>query len=304
MRFWRTPPGALVLMTAFTVCVGAAALGIRVQQVTRPARQTQQAANLAADLVKIEPVRFRSSDGVDLAGWLIPGKPEFPAIVLCHDLGGSKASLVNLAIPLQRQGFTLLAFDFRGHGESAGERSSFGIVEKRDVIGAVDYLAAVRGIDARRLGVFGVGMGAFAATLAAQDRPSLRVLVLDSLYPAIEYSLSRKVYENWPFGVQHLSALPLIAFRILDRTGAAGERAADILPRLVGRDVLMVAPAGDLALAGEMERMYHTIPEQENVDGNLITLPATLQSGLYGDNLERYLTRVCAFFESRLVGSS
>jgi len=303
MRFWKTPPGALVLMTAFTVGVGAGALGIRVHQVTRPARHNGGALNLAADLVKMEPVRFRSSDGIDLAGWLIPGKPDLPAIVLCHDLGGSKSSLVNLAIPLQRHGFTLLAFDFRGHGESGGERSTFGLVEKRDVIGAVDYLATVHGIDARRLGVYGVGMGAFAATLAAKDRASLRVLVLDSLYPAIEYPLSRRVYENWPFGVEHLSALPLVAFRLLDRTGASGERAADILPRLVGRDVLMVAPAGDVALAGEMERMYHTIPEQENADGNLITLPATLQSGLYGENLERYLTRVCAFFESRLVRS-
>ncbi len=301
MRFWRTPSGALVLMTAFAVGVGAGALGIRVHQVTRPTRHNDAPQDLAQALVKMEPVRFRSSDGIELGGWLIPGKPELPAIVLCHDLGASKSSLVNLAIRLQRQGFTLLAFDFRGHGESGGERSTLGLVEKRDVLGAVDYLGTVQGIDARRLGIYGVGMGAFAATLAALDRPSLRVMVLDSLYPAIEYPLSRRVYENWRFGVEYLSALPMVALRLLDRSAASGDRAADILPRLVGRDVLMVAPAGDLALAGEMERMYHTIPEQENAEGNLITLPATLQNGLYGENLERYVSRVCAFFESRLV---
>ncbi len=301
MRFWRSLPGGLLLMTVFTLGAGLGALAIRVHQATHPPRRSDEKLDVAAMLVKVQSVRFQSSDGVSLAGWLISGRPDLPAIVLCHDLGGSKSSLLNLAIPLQKAGFTLLAFDFRGHGESRGERSTFGLAEKRDVIGAVDFLTTVQGIDARRLGIYGVGMGAFAATLAAVDRPALRVLVLDSLYPDVDYPLTRRVYENWPFGVEHLGALPRLVFRVMGSAGNAGERAAEILPRLVGRNVLMVAPAGDSELAGEMERMYRSIPERKETDGNLITLPATLESGLYGEDLDRYLNRVCAFFASRLV---
>ena len=91
--------------------------------------------------------------------------------------------MLTLGIALQKGGFTVLAFDFRGHGASGGTGSTLGLDEKRDVIGALDYLAA-SGVEARRIGVYGVGMGAHAAVLAAADRPSASVLVLSGLYPA------------------------------------------------------------------------------------------------------------------------
>jgi hypothetical protein len=175
-----------------------------------------------------------------------------------------------------------------------------GVLEKRDVLGAVDYLVRSREIDSRRLGILGVGMGAHAAALAALDRPSLRVLVLDALYPDVSYPLVRRVYEGWPFGVEHLGFLPRKVFQVM--TGArCEERADEALPALGRRDLLLVAPADDSALANEMERIYRTIPsEKDGIEGNLVTLPATLGTGLYGDDLERYLSRVCGFFESRL----
>lgn len=301
MRFWKSLPGALVLCVTFTVVVGVGALAVRVNEVTRPPRAAENSLPLPELLVKIEPVRFPSSDGIELAGWLLKGKPNKPSIVLCHDLGGSKATLLNLALGLQRAGFTVLALDFRGHGESKGSRSSLGLTEKRDVIGAVDFLAAPgSAAAASHIGVYGAGMGAFAATLAALDRPALRVLVLDGLYPDVEYQISRRVYENWEFGVAHLAALPAAVFGMMRGAGVARECPAEVLPRLAGRALLLLAPAQDASLAAEMERMYKSLPETSDSEGNLVTLPSTQVSGLYGQDLEHYLERVRSFFESRL----
>jgi len=300
VRFLTSLPGILLLTVVFVFAVIAGVLSIRVDRATRPDRVLEASTVLASTFAKFEEVHFPAADGVDLAGWKIPGKPGHPAIVLCHDFGASKASLLNVAIPLQRAGFHLLAFDFRGHGQSGGARSSLGVLEKRDVLGAVDYLVRARDIDSRRLGILGVGMGAHAASLAALDRPALRVLVLDALYPDVSYPLVRRVYEGWPFGVEHLGFLPRALFHVM--TGARSEERADeALPALGRRDLLLVAPADDSALAGAMERIYRAIPtEKDGTEGNLITLPATLGTGLYGDDLERYLARVCGFFESRL----
>jgi hypothetical protein len=49
-----------------------------------------------------------------------------------------------------------------------------------------------------------------------------------------------------------------------------------------------------------MQRMYETIPDLGDADGNLVVLPATQGGGLYGDQFDRYKDRVAAFFSSRL----
>jgi len=55
-------------------------------------------------------------------------------------------------------------------------------------------------------------MGAFAAVLAARDRPALRVLVLDGLYPDVGYPLVRRAFDGWEVGVEHLAFLPRAIF--------------------------------------------------------------------------------------------
>src|SRR6266496_5859588 len=50
------------------------------------------------------------------------------------------STLLGSAVSLNRAGYPLLVFDFRGHGASAGSGSDLGVSEKRDIEGAVEYL--------------------------------------------------------------------------------------------------------------------------------------------------------------------
>ncbi len=301
MRLVRSILGGLCLVLAIGAGAALSATGVGVHRATHPPRASGESPVVASALVALEPVRFQATDGVELAAWLVRGKPGGATVVLCHALGDSKASLLHLAVTLERRGFTMLLLDFRGHGESAGSRSTLGVEEKRDVIGAVDYLARLPGVNAKKIGVYGVGLGAHAAVLAARDRPALRVLVLDGLYPDASYPLVRSVFAGWPFGIRRLGFLPTAVFDVVHRTRIASNRAADVLPALHGRDILLVAPAGDSALAAEMERLYRSIPHRRDTEASLVTMPATLSGGLYGEHLERYQDRVTAFFETRLA---
>jgi pimeloyl-ACP methyl ester carboxylesterase len=258
--------------------------------------------DLGAELAKAEDVSFAAADGVPLKGWLLHGRPSRAALILCHDLGESKAELINLAIALNHEGFTVLAFDFRGHGESGGTSSTLGIEEARDVTGAVDYIAAMPKdrLDAHAIGIFGAGMGAHAAVLAAADRPVQRVLVLDGLWPDVRWKLVRGVLPDWPWGQDHVGGVSVAMFALLSGNAPGRRRAADILPELAGRDLLLVAPAGDGRLDDAMKAMYATLPERRDSERNLITLPATRASGLSADDLARYHRRVVLFFDSRL----
>ena len=64
-------------------------------------------------------VKFDSVDGVELRGTFYPAsKAKAPAVLMLHRYGGNREGWDNLATDLQKAGFAVLTFDFRGHGES------------------------------------------------------------------------------------------------------------------------------------------------------------------------------------------
>jgi pimeloyl-ACP methyl ester carboxylesterase len=299
--FWRSVPGTVLIVVLIALIVGIGAVGIQVHRVTHPPREVPHALTVTSSLVSIEEVGFRSPDGVDLSGWLLRGQPEHSAVLLAHDAGSSKASLLGLALPLQKAGYNVLLFDFRGHGGSGGDVCTLGLHEKRDVLGAVDFITTLRGVDARGIGVFGIGMGAHAAVLAAADRPAIKVLALDALYPDVSYPLVRRAYAGWGFGVRWLGFLPRWIFDLLNRTTISAERADTVLPRLAGRSFLLIAPASDGELLAATKRLYDAIPESREAERNLITVPASLGSDLSGEEAEKYYKKVVRFFQDRFA---
>jgi len=303
MRFWRSIPGAIVLVVSLGVLAALGLAAAQVYRVTHPARQSEMTVNLGAALAKAEDVTFRSTDGIRLKGWLFRGTPKMPPVVVCHDLGESRNDVMNLAIAINTAGFTVLAFDFRGHGASGGDGSTLGIQEARDVLGAIDFVAKLpkEDVDTRRVGIFGAGMGAHAAVLAAAERSELRVLVLDGLWPDAGFTLVRHEFADWRWGEKYFGAVPIALFPLVAGASIDDGRAKDVLPSLAGRDLLLVAPAGDRRLDESMRAMYATLPEQRDSERNLITLPATRASGLGADDLSRYHERVVEFFRSRLA---
>jgi hypothetical protein len=137
--------------------------------------------------------------------------------------------------------------------------------------------------------------------LAAAERPALRVLVLDGLWPDAGFTLVHHVFEDWPWGERHLRMVPAALFPLIAGASIQDGRAEDVLPALAGRDLLLVSPAGDRRLDESMKAMYATLPERRDSERNLITLPATRASGLSADDLTKYHERVVEFLRSRLV---
>lgn len=301
MTFARSPLGTSLIGLAVVAALIGAVVTLQVWRVTQPPRHVANRPDMAALMIRFEDVSFRSTDGVRLHGWVFPGAASGPAVILCHDFGADRGSLTTLSQRLQQAGFTTLAFDFRSHGASDGRGSSLGVKEKRDVIGAIDFLIQRDPKFRGRMGVFGVGMGAHAAVLAANDRNDLKVMVLDDLYPDATWPLVRATFGEWHFGVRHLRALPEGVFTVLHGARPSRHRAADLLGELMGRDMLLLAPAGNSGLAIEMQHMYESVPVQTDADPNLVVMPVTAGEGLFGEHVQRYNDRVVQFFVDRLA---
>jgi fermentation-respiration switch protein FrsA (DUF1100 family) len=104
-------------------------------------------------------------DGVTLAAtlYLPDGAPPtggWPAIVMFHGLGGNRLGMNALAeSSFANDGYAVLTFDTRGHGQSGGLFSLVGPREVADYRALVSWLGARPDVDERRIGAWGISLG-------------------------------------------------------------------------------------------------------------------------------------------------
>jgi fermentation-respiration switch protein FrsA (DUF1100 family) len=129
-----------------------------------------------------QDVLLTSDTGRPVHGWLVPGQPDRPGVLLLHGLWSDRRAMVPRAEFLHRLGYTVLLIDLQGEGESPGEVITFGHLESADARAAVEYLRSQVG--GRPVGAIGVSLGGAALVLA--DRPlGLSAVVLESVYDTI-----------------------------------------------------------------------------------------------------------------------
>jgi len=105
------------------------------------------------------------SDGVELAATLYEPTGTapsggWPGIIMFHGLGGTRAQTNALAeASFANEGYVVLTFDARGHGQSGGVTSIDGPREIQDTSELFDWLAARPEVDSHHIGAFGISLG-------------------------------------------------------------------------------------------------------------------------------------------------
>lgn len=133
-------------------------------------------------------IAIRAADGTPLSASIYEAaQQQAPAVVLVHMLRRTHADWNGVAEALQQAGFTVVALDLRGHGDSAGRYDPDGdlSVLVQDVQAAVGLLQARSDIARGRVGIAGASLGASLAVLTAAADPAVRSIAL--LSPALEY---------------------------------------------------------------------------------------------------------------------
>jgi fermentation-respiration switch protein FrsA (DUF1100 family) len=186
-------------------------------------------------------VTFASGSGVLIQGWLAPGNPGQGVIVLLHELRGDRRDMVSRAVFLRKLGYSVLLFDFQAHGETRGQRITFGDLESRDVTAAIQYLHFR--MPNEKVGVLGVSLGA-AAFVLAQGRPPVAAVVLEQMYSTIEQAVEiRARLHLGPFAIPFA---PLLMEELQYRLGIPANhlRPIEWVPK-IGAPVLIVDGSED-----------------------------------------------------------
>jgi len=187
----------LGLLAGFAAGLTAAIVAVFTRRMIAPTRQPLWCAPTDMGLA-YENVDFPARDSVRLSGWFIPATPVAggnPTVILVHgwgwnrlgdaagdivaDLSGSTpVELLRLAHALHYDGYHVLMYDQRNHGESAAHPPvTFGQTEAEDLLGAIAYLQTRPEVDAARLGAIGFSMGANAILYALARTDNLRAAI-------------------------------------------------------------------------------------------------------------------------------
>lgn len=130
-------------------------------------------------------IQVRSDDGTALAGRMIPGTKRLrPWVLMLHDFGGSWRDSLAFSRIYAAHDCNIMLVDMRAHGESEGEWTGSGWLDRRDVIAWCSWIIARTG-EGTQIIIHGIGMGATAALFAAEEKDfpiQVRAIVSDSAY--------------------------------------------------------------------------------------------------------------------------
>lgn len=146
-----------------------------------------------------ERVEIPSGDGVTLVAWVIRAPTADTAgrwLLICHGNAGnlSDAGRPEHYAGLRALGLNLLAFDYRGYGESGGSPSEAGLY--RDAEAAYEYLRDTLGVPPERIVLFGHSLGS-AVTVELATRVPAAGLVLDGALMSV-IARAQEVYPYVP----------------------------------------------------------------------------------------------------------
>lgn len=301
-HYWRN----LGLFTLLAVLLMGSAGAIylahwRAMALVHPPRSRPSATPADWHIPHWEEVRFRSADGLELAGWFIPPDPasDGATVIFLHGLGNHRGELLEQAAVLAGHGYGALLFDLRNHGESQGTLTTLGYYEVEDVRGAVAYLLGRSEVAPERIGLLGMSLGAATGIRAAARIPEIKAVVAQSAFATLQ--------DNVADGVRAFTGLPPFPFAPL--VIWFGEREAGIRMRDVRPldDVSRISPRPILLIHGEQDSAIPPINSQRLYDAagepkELYLIPNAGHGGFLDADRRAFEEKVVGFLNRYLRG--
>jgi len=242
------------------------------------------------------PVQFLSRDGLLLRGWWFETREDLPVVILLHGVQANRAEpasrVFGITRDLIKSGYSVLVFDFRGHGESEGKYISGGYLEKQDLLGAIDYLRG-RGVTGK-IGVLGFSMGAAISLMTAAECKDIAAVIANSSFTDIISIIKTKLSKYLP---EFFISAILSIIRIFSHVDFAKIRPLESA-RLISVPVLLIHGGKDEIIP--VEHAYNLMNACQNFPNNLWIVPEARHTYAYFARPEEYINRILLFFKKAL----
>ncbi len=285
-----------VVLLMFLVVVGLSAFAT--YRIVSPTRLPETIDPSSFLLRNFQSLAFVGSGGRSMDGWFIPSVRGAPSVFLCHGYKSNRSELLTLASTFQENGYNLFLFDFRGHGSSPVRLCSLGIFETEDLLSAIQVVTGRPEVDSERVGIWGVGLGAYVALSAGVSNDKVKVLALDTLFdsPAdfVEMETAATLgVDTWIF-----NRLSRFGFYLLNqpKSSKSPQDLSQSLKALTGRDKLFIASEEDPKLEAQTLKIFNDSPGPKE----LIRLKRSKTSTLYDVDRKNYENMIVDYFRKHL----
>lgn len=187
---------AVLLVLVFLFAVAYA--GIGAYAASRVVSSYPSSIDIPASAIssRYEELSVQTEDNLTLKGWYFKGSNDrlliFVSGIRNNRLNNDYKG-VDLAIEYLAEGYSVILYDNRGHGESSQTNLTYGIKESNDIIKIVSY-AESKGYTRDHIAILGISLGTISTTMALEGLKGIGAIVLDSatahLRPVISHVLS------------------------------------------------------------------------------------------------------------------
>jgi len=260
-----------------------------------------------------ETVSFDSTDGILLKAWWLPasGTPR-GAVIIAHGIDHTRQVMLPRATFLVHGGYDVLIPDLRCHGESGGTVASPGLLEARDILGALRYIRS-RG-SGEPVAVLGLSYGAVASLIATAESSEIAAVIGDGAFPTgkdLSEDISRHFLHD-----RKTNFLVRVPFLLSSVPGAARATALVYYLRsgvYLGPDLLSVIPSAShirvpvLLISGEKDWIVPTdrarqilsvIPDNRK---ELVVIPNAVHDTTYSAAPTLYANAVLDFLAKSIT---
>lgn len=235
---------------------------------------------------KFTDVEFTSTDGVVLRGWWMRGDEDRPTVIGGHGLFRSRREVLERSCKFNEEGYPVLIFDFRNHGQSDDEKVSLGLKERLDFLGAYEFLKQTKG--KKRFVFMGVSMGAVAAIHAAVDcQQDLDGVIADSPFQNLKETVAQHTGL-----LLNLPSFPFVDVFVWNLARTNGISADDLdtvkaFERVPGLATLLIYGGEDRRMPpATARRIFDSITDPKK---RLVIFESARHGAAYRSNPKRYM---------------
>jgi len=112
-------------------------------------------------------------------------------VILAHGNSSDRNSMVPRMRYFHSMGYAVIAPDLNGHGETIGNRKTFGFRESKDIESANRYLRLELGI--KWIGALGTSLGGASILKAESDGSEFNAIIIESVFSDIRVAASNRL---------------------------------------------------------------------------------------------------------------
>jgi pimeloyl-ACP methyl ester carboxylesterase len=290
---FRLVRGVVILLFFLVVVLGGAAafLTYRVVTARNDSEPVTPATYLLSNYISLN---FTDRAGGEHEGWLLLGLRGAPVIILCHGYNSNRSELLSLGTVLRENHFNVYLFNFDG-SKVRENYSDLGLRPAANLLSAIDALTKQTGVNARRVGLFGVNLGGYAALRDAEDSPKVKALVVDTIYETPDQMFETQIDRVLGGSSPLFRFLAEAEFHLL----TFGHKPVPVrrdLSRLEKMPKLFISGRDMPPLSGITEELYNLAPQPKQ----LLILEHSQPGLSSGSEKKEYENQVLNFFLQNL----